>query len=175
MGIFYYGSGGGLYTDDGSQPAQRLRTNRCLYATLSLKTCHWHVYRDPQKDARLFGVVIARFESHRLFTQTKSAPRWDAFCLVAAVGCVLNRLPARAYTAYSSLLLCDPLAKNATLWRFLNARFESYLAFVIIKNTPVGGIFYYGSGGGIRTYDTPGMNRVLWPTELRRHILASYA
>ena len=30
----------------------------------------------------------------------------------------------------------------------------------------------YGSGGGIRTYDTPGMNRMLWPTELRRHMVA---
>jgi hypothetical protein len=28
---------------------------------------------------------------------------------------------------------------------------------------------YKGGGGGIRTPDTTGMNRVLWPTELRRH------
>ena len=26
-----------------------------------------------------------------------------------------------------------------------------------------------GSGSGIRTYDLPGMNRTLWPTELCRH------
>ena len=26
-----------------------------------------------------------------------------------------------------------------------------------------------GSGDWIRTSDTPGMNRMLWPTELRRH------
>ena len=31
---------------------------------------------------------------------------------------------------------------------------------------------HYGSGDWIRTGDTSGMNRMLWPTELRRHIFA---
>ena len=32
--------------------------------------------------------------------------------------------------------------------------------------------FFLGSGEWIRTADTPGMNRMLWPTELRRHVVA---
>ena len=32
--------------------------------------------------------------------------------------------------------------------------------------------FFSGGGGEIRTLDTPGMNRMLWPTELRRHMVA---
>ena len=40
------------------------------------------------------------------------------------------------------------------------------------KKAQCSGLFF-GSGDWIRTSDTPGMNRLLWPTELRRHIICN--
>ena len=55
---------------------------------------------------------------------------------------------------------------------FLRARAGAAVILSTTKSTESDSVLFWNTGDRIRTNDTSGMNRMLWPTELRRQMVA---
>ena len=88
---------------------------------------------------------------------------WRVFILADSRGQLLYDLKNNTLRKICCHAKCKKVART---------NFDEPIYLVWTTKKPDKIQLFLGSGDVIRTHDTPGMNRMLWPTELRRQMVA---